>query len=147
MIDRNGKTFNTTPEREFQAFTDFYRLPFKQNESRNFEARDRALRLNVYSFQLDFVEFADPSVFQTWKTTGYLPTNAAIKTDLEVDGKDHKDSADPWKDAAKTRDGTMRVVHIPGYLCRRKMWPVLKEALDIALKQPEKVIYLDEYSK
>ena len=146
MIDRRGKVFNTTPERDFQAFTDFNRLPFKQNESRDFQARDRANVLRTYSFQMDFVEFADLRVFETWRATGFLPTHAAIKTDLEIDGKDHKDSADPWKDAAKNLAG-IKVIHIPGYLCKRKMWATLRECLAIAQKQPERTVYLDEYSR
>ena len=146
MIDRNGKTFNTSIEQDFQAFINEHRLPFKQNESRDFQALNRRLEMQTFTFQMDFVEFADPAVFPAWKATGYLPTNAQVKTDLETDGKDHKDANDPWKDAIKARSG-IRVVHIPGFLCRKKMWPELKIALDTARRQPEMVQYLDEYSR
>ena len=146
MIDRQGKLYNTLPERQFQAFTDLHGLPFKMNESRPFWATDRRGARSLFSFQLDFVEFADPAVFPTWKATGYLPANAAVKTDLEVDGKDHKDSADPWKDRAKNATG-MRVIHIPGFLCNKRMWGELAKALAIARSRPEMTVYLDEYSR
>lgn len=146
MIDRAGKAFNTSVERDFQAFVDFYRLPYKMNESRDFRALNRRLEMQTYSFQMDFVEFADPSLFSTWRATGFLPFDAKVKTDLETDGKDHKDANDPWKDAIKNRYG-IKVVHVPGFLCRRKMWPELKTALNVGLRQKEMTVYLDEYSR
>ena len=146
MIDRNGKTFNTSCEREFQAFVDLHDLPFKQNESRDFMARDRQEEPRIFTFQLDFVEFADPEVFRTYKATGYLPVGATVKTDYEVDGKDHKDSSDPWKDRAKNAAG-VKVIHIPGFLCRKKMWPALFESLRAARASPHMTVYLDEYSR
>lgn len=146
MIDRTGKVFNTTPEREFQAFVNICDYPFKMNESRDFLARDRLGVLRFFSFQLDFVEFEDKDVFFRWKATGIIQSDAKVKTDLEVDGRDHKDANDPWKDHAKNNAG-VRVIHIPGYLCRRKMWPDLKTALAVARKQPDMTVYLDQYSR
>lgn len=146
MIDRNGKAFNTEPERNFQAFVDEFSLPFKMNESRDFIARTRKGELQMFSFQLDFVEFKGQTIFETWRATGFLPVNAPIKTDLEIDGADHKDSSDPWKDAAKNNAG-VRVVHIPGFLCKRKMWGLLRPSLNDALESPHMTVYLDEYSR
>lgn len=151
MIDRAGKKFNTAVERGFQAFTDLYGLPFKMNESRDFQALNRRGQMQTYSFQMDFVEFLDLSVFQTWKVTRHLPPNAPVKTDLEVDGDGHVDKNDPWKDAVKNRYG-IRVIHTPGYLCKKqKMWPDLCDYLGRARRLPprvpERTIYLDEYSR
>lgn len=145
MIDRHGKTFNTSCEREFQEFVDFHGLPFKQNESRDFEARDRQGTLRVFTFQLDFVEFSDPEVFRAYKATNYLPADAQVKVDYEIDGKDHKDSADPWKDHAKNCAG-VKVVHVPGFMCRRRMWPELERSLRVARASADMTVYIDEYS-
>ena len=146
MITKAGKLWNTTPERQFGDFADRYGLPFKQNESRDFRSLNRRLVMQTFTFQMDYVEFEDPAVFSARKATGYLPSTAKIKTDLEVDGHDHKDANDPWKDAIKNRSG-IRVRHIPGWLCKPKNWPTLKEALTIAQRQPEMTVYLDEYSR
>ena len=146
MIKKAGKTFNTSVERQFQAFVDANSLPYKMNESRDFQALNRRLEMQCFTFQMDFVEFADPAVFPAWKATGFLPANAQVKTDLEIDGRDHKDANDPWKDAIKSRKG-IKVIHVPGFLCRPKMWPDLKESLAVAKRQPEMVQYLDEYSR
>jgi hypothetical protein len=146
FIDKAGKMVNTAPERDFQAYIDAHDLPYKMNETRPFTARDRKGVLRSYDFQLDFVEFMDLNVFLAWRITGYVDHRAKVKTDLEVDGKGHKDSSDPWKDAAKNLAG-LKVIHIPSYLCRTKMWPDLTTALQIAFKQREPTVYLDEYSK
>lgn len=150
IIDRYGKKFNTSIERQFQDFAEANSLPYKMNESRDFLAENRRGELQVFSFQLDFVEFAEPGVFATWKVTGYLPTNVAVKTDIEVDGEGHKDQNDPWKDRIKNRYG-IRVIHVPGYLCRPKQWPVLLECLrnadELPPRMPERTVYLDEYSR
>ena len=146
FIDRAGRMVNTQPERDFQAFVDAHSLPYKMNEARQFMARDRRGVLRTFNFQLDFVEFADPEVFREWKVTGFVRSDARVKTDFEVDGKGHKDSSDPWKDAAKNAAG-VKVVHIPSFMCRRRMWTGLLESLRTALRQPELTVYLDGYGR
>lgn len=146
MIDRRGKTFNTAPERNFQAFVDFYHLPYKMNESRDFWAENRRGVRALYSFQMDFVEFADPSVFTTWKVTGHVPANATIKEDVEIDGDGHSEKNDPWKDGVKNREN-IKVIHVPGSMTRRKMWPKLLDFIREARASSDMTVKPDEYSR
>ena len=120
MVMRNGKKWNTKPERLFNEYQESRGMGLVQNVSLPFAGQHETL-----TFQLDFAR----------------PTDHTYDIDFEIDGKGHKDKWDRWKDEIKNRQG-LKVIHIPGVLCEKKWWQVLDEQLPQAMISPTGSVYL-----
>ena len=125
MIARNGKTWNTRPERRFNEYQVSRGLGLVQNVSLLFTDIDMEGARIGYDFQLDFAR----------------PTDHTYDIDFEIDGKGHKDKADRWKDGVKNRQG-LKVIHIPGVLTERKWWAYLDKALNAAMLSSDATVYI-----
>ena len=127
MIARNGKKWNTLPERQFKKFQEHYGLGLIQNV--NLPFTDGVLH---YDFQCDFLRPVDH------------PT-LTYDVDFEVDGPHHDSdinhSKDLWKDDLKNKAG-LKVVHIPAELTKRKWWKYLDGEIRKALLNPFGSVYI-----
>ena len=120
MIARNGKKWNTAPERNFEEYQRSRGMGLVQNVN---------LPFGAWVFQLDFAH----------------PFELGWDVDYEVDGPYHgsdiQQAKDSWKDALKNRQG-LKVVHIPAILTNKKWWPYLDEMLPKALLSVSPTVYV-----
>ena len=123
MITRQGKAWNTEPERNFDDYQRDRGLGLVMNRSLPFAAENREGVMQRYDFQCDFLR----------------PTDTTFDIDFEVDGKGHKEKNDYWKDKVKNRAG-LKVIHIDGELTKRKWWPELDRAINAALLSKEPTV-------
>lgn len=128
MIDRNGKAWNTKPERLFNEFQLTRGLGLVQNRSLPFS--DGGIH---YRFQCDFLRPIDH------------PT-MTYDVDFEIDGPHHDSqinrNKDIWKDDIKNRAG-LKVVHVPAELTNRKWWGYLDKEIARALLSSLGSVYIN----
>ncbi|MDE1854619.1 MAG: hypothetical protein KGI38_12865 [Thaumarchaeota archaeon] len=123
MISRQGKAWNTEPERNFDLYQKSRGLNLIMNRSLPFVAENREGVNQRYDFQCDFLR----------------PTDESFDIDFEVDGRGHKEKNDPWKDAVKNRSG-LKVIHIDGELTKKKWWDELDRAISRAILSKEPTV-------
>jgi hypothetical protein len=140
MIDRNGKKWNTRPERLFNEYQISRCLGLIQNVNVGMVAKDRDGRENCFVFQLDF---ARPKDRDRYAATGFHDLDAGYDVDYETDGDGHKAKNDAWKDEVKNAHG-LKVLHIPGWLCEKKWWGNLDAAIPKALASGKMAVNLGE---
>ena len=123
MISRQGKTWNTAPERNFDEYQQSRGLGLIMNKTLPFVAENRVGQLQRYDFQCDFL----------------MPDDKTFTVDFEIDGKGHKEKNDPWKDTVKNSRG-LKVIHIDGELTKKKWWGELDRAINAALLSKEPTV-------
>ena len=125
MISRNGKVYNTEPERNFKEFARQHGLNVCQNVTLTFHEDGG----EVYDFQCDFL----------------VPTEEWFSTDFEIDGPYHEtDRAhrkDLWKDFIKAKRG-LKVIHVPAVLTEKKWWPYLDSEIIKALAGKSRSVFI-----
>ena len=127
MIARNGKRWNTKPERQFREFGERFGMGLIQNRSLPFT--DGVLH---YEFQCDFLRPIDrPDI--------------TYDVDFEIDGPHHDTdinrNKDIWKDDIKNKAG-LKVIHVPAELTKRKWWDYLNREIEKALLSPLGSVYI-----
>ena len=124
MIDRNGRVYDTKPERQFRAFATKFGLRVVQNQTISIAADNQ-----TYSFQCDFL----------------TPNDSGWAVDYEIDGPTHESDInhkkDLWKDFIKARTG-LKVIHVPAVLCNKEWWGYLSKEIDKALKDKCRSAYI-----
>jgi hypothetical protein len=128
VVERDGKRWNTKPERLFNDYQRSRELGLIQNVTLTFPVVGVSAKTAV-RFQLDF---ARPVDYEVYAATGFHDPNAKFDVDFEIDGSGHFRPADPWKDKIKNLAG-MRVVHVDGRLCEKKQWERLDSELGGAI--------------
>ena len=128
VVERDGKKWNTKPERLFNDYQRSRKLGLIQNVTLAFPVAGVSAKATV-RFQLDFARPVDHEVYAA---TGFHDPNAKFDVDFEIDGSGHFRPADPWKDKIKNLAG-MRVVHVDGRLCEKKQWDTLDSELNGAI--------------
>ena len=124
MISKQGKVWNTEPERNFQLYQLSRGMGLVQN--RSFHVVQNG---TPYDYQLDFAH----------------ATEEGWDYEVEVDGVNHDSEInhrkDLWKDFVKAKNG-LKVIHVPAVLTEKKWWPYLDSEFAKALTSKSRSIWI-----